>query len=131
MLKIVILFFLILLAVDGIFRDGYLIEVFLGHEMHLPFFIRIAYIVVAIVSTALLFHAVVWEFNLMPKLEEKKTPLQIKRDEEEEARLKAEEEEAAEAERIKQEEEMAEIALKVAQKEEEERVSNEGRKYLL
>ena len=124
MIKIIVLVMLILLAVDGIFRDGYLIEVFLGQEMYLPFFTKVAFLIIAIVASALLFHAIVWEFSMQPKLEERKTELQLKREEEEEAKRKEEEEET---EKLRKEE--AELAKR--KKEEDEIVSNEGRKYLL
>ena len=124
MVKILILVLLLFLAADGIFRDGHLIELFLSQEWHLPFFVRIAYIVIAVVASLMLFHAIIWEFFLMPKPEEKKTELQLKREEEQRAIEEAEEALRLEEEKMKALEEKA-------KKEEEDIVSNEGRKYLL
>ena len=127
MIKIVVLFMVALLAIDGVYRDGHLIEVFLGQEMYLPFFTKTAYLIVAIVATLLLFHAIVWEFNLLPKPEEKKTDYQIKKEEEEEARrLEEEELRRLEEEALKAEQKRKEEEKRI----EEERINNEGRKYL-
>jgi len=122
MIKIIFLVLVILLTFDGFFRDGYLIEVFFSREMHIPFFVKGAYLIIAIVASALLFHALIWELNLMPKPEEKKTEYQKKKEEEEEERRLKEEEE----EKQKEEERLKEI-----EKQEKESVNNEGRKYLL
>ena len=95
MIKIFILFLIILLAVDGIFQDGFLVEVFFSREMHLPFFAKILYIIIGFSASILLLHTIISEFALEPKPEEKKTAFQIlKEQEEEEERKRIEEEEA-------------------------------------
>ena len=128
MIRIVVLIMIILMALDGIFRDGKLLEVFLSQEMHIPFFVKSAYFIVMVGASALLFHAIIWEFNIMPKPEEKKTPLQIKREEEEAERIRIEEEkiaqEEAEKKRIERELRRDEEMLERANE-------DEGRKYFL
>ena len=91
MIKIIVLVMVLMIAADGIFRDGHLLSVFLGQEMYLPFFIKSIYLSIAVIASLLLLHAIIWEFSLHPKPEEKKTEYQLKIEEEEEEAKKEEE----------------------------------------
>ena len=82
MLKIVMLLCIILVAMDAIFLDGELLEVVLSQELHIPFFIKVALLVIAVLSVGLLVHAVIWEYVIKEPMEVIKTPLQIIRDKE-------------------------------------------------
>ena len=97
MLKYIVLGLVIILALDGFFRDGELVNVFFSQEFYFPVILRIAFMVIAIVAVVMLLHAIVWDLNILPKPSEKKTDLQLQREfEEEQARIEQEEREKAE-----------------------------------
>jgi len=105
MIKIVVLVLIILMAVDGIFRDGVLLQEFLSTQFYIPFFVKIFLSAIAITCSFLLLHAVIWEYFLQPKPEVIKTDYQLKKEQEakeEEERL---EQERLEAEELKKQEE--------------------------
>ena len=104
-MKIVLLVLLIFFALDIIFGDGGLLLFFFSQEMYLPFIVKIIFIAIAIIASVMLFHAIVWDFNLLPKLKNKKTEYEIEQDiEAENTRIQKEREEIEEKERLEKEE---------------------------
>jgi len=99
MIKIIVCILIILMAADGIFRDGELLQVFLNHEFYLPFFVKLIFAILALLCTFLLLHAVIWEYFLLPPPEIVKTEYQLKKEQE-----AKEEEERLERERLEAEE---------------------------
>ena len=85
MLRYIILVLVILLSIDGIFRDGHLTTVFLSRDIFTPTVIRVALIVIGALATGMLLHSIIWDLNLLPKPEEKKTEYQKEKEAEEEA----------------------------------------------
>ena len=128
MIKIFCLLVLILLALDGILRDGHLLEVFLSHEMHVSFFIKCAYIIIGLGSVALLIHSIIWEYFVFTEVEDKKTPRQIQREEEEAERIRLEQEEL---ERIENEKKRIEREKLKDLEFEEHKDDADNRKYFL
>jgi len=116
MVKIFVLLLILLMAFDGIFREGELITVFLSHNFYIPFFLKVIFAIIALLCTALLLHAVIWEYFLLPPPEIVKTPYQIQKEEEAKA-----EEERLEQERLEEEE---------RKKKEEEENKGAERKYV-
>ena len=92
MIKIILLILIVLVAVDGIFSDGMLLITVLRQELYIPVMLRLLYVAIAMVVAAMLFHAIIKEYGLKEKPEQKKTELQIQREREaEEAERAAEE----------------------------------------
>lgn len=89
-MKLLILILIIILALDSVFRDGFLLSEFISQDLHLPFLVRIFLFVIALVATILLFHSIIWEYNLLPKPKNKKTQFEVEKELEEE-KIKQEE----------------------------------------
>jgi len=105
MIKIVVLVLIILMAFDGIYRDGVMVKEFLSTEFYIPFFVKVFLFIIAAACSLLLLHAVIWEYFLQPKPEIVKTEYQLKKEQEakeEEERL---EQERLEAEELRKQEE--------------------------
>ena len=103
-MKIVLLVLLILFALDIIFRDAGLVLFFFSQEMYLPFIIKIIFIAITLTASFMLLHAVIWDFNLLPKIKHKKTEYEIEQEiEAENIRIKQEREDKEERERIEKE----------------------------
>ena len=79
-MKFILLALIILFALDIVFRDGELILFFLSQEMYLPFFIKVIFVCVAVVASFLLLHAIISDFNLLPKITRKKTEYEIEKE---------------------------------------------------
>ena len=83
-MKIVFLVLLILLTLDIFFRDGLLISELINQELYIPIVLKIIFLIIAFVASILLLHAIIWDFNLLPKPKNKKTEHQLNKESEQE-----------------------------------------------
>jgi hypothetical protein len=79
-MKIVILILILILALDGIFRDGFLLAEFLSQDFNIPFFFKLLLILIALITTLLLLHSIISEFNILPKPRNRKTSFEKDKD---------------------------------------------------
>jgi len=100
MIKYFVLGLIILFALDGIFRDGQLLVVFVQQDFFMPTVVRMFLIVIGAIASIMLLHSIVWDLNLLDKPEEKKTEYQLQLEREEELAKEAEEQEKLEKERL-------------------------------
>jgi len=100
MIKYFVLGLIILFAIDGIFRDGQLLVVFVQKDFFMSSVVQMFLIVIGAIATIMLFHSIIWDLNLLDKPEEKKTEYQLDIEREEELEREAAEHEKLEKERI-------------------------------
>jgi hypothetical protein len=79
-MKIILLALLIMLSLDGIFRDGELLNLFLSHDFHLPLIAKIVYLIIAVGASLMLLHSIIWDYNILPKQGPKKTEYEIEKE---------------------------------------------------
>lgn len=120
---IILLAVIILLALDVVFREGELVFFLLSQDIYLSFFVKVVCVIIAFIATLLLLHAVIWDFNILPRMKRKKTEYEIEKEmEAENTRMveEREEREIEELERLEREKEEQEKDVN-----EKERLKNE------
>ncbi len=87
-MKLVILFLILILAIDGIFREGILVSEFFSQDFNMPIVIKIIFALIAFVTTILLLHSIIYEYQLLPRPKHKKTSFELEKEHEDELQKK-------------------------------------------